>query len=1118
MSKRQTSILREIQLRKRDTPSLGCASSLSTGTGLTEESAQDHDISIGQSRDSASYDSKSLEAPSATTTTLLELMNDDNNACKCDMADLMGLDDASLASDHGLVDVKEDEYWFDEESDPSDDSDSSESECETSTKISGDEEDVVQTESEDSEDSLINGIVTIDLQPKISTQDRLYSDDAASGTVSVMSTLKVDTQRVDTIETLSDSASESISIDEKQPEESDVESKSTQSSKDTNEVIEVAKASMSVSISSADSSSELAESVSLNEKLVVELNSSASGISQGSATDKKTTKIFSRKSNANSSDHRPLRKQSSGYISPRQQLAHKCLQDALRVIKREDAANASMNSTSMGRADLHSLTNTGCVMMLKKKERDEMDKGGDRERECELELEENIIEREDDEQRDDRSTTQEDRNEERDDSILNSGSTAVAPSLSSYIGTVTGSSINDNSPIDFNEQPIDPPSSDSQEDSQYLPESDSTTGLSYIGTAVMQGTPKKNLTALNSEDRITDVPQYSEKKMPKDKDIDLIQVETTPTDDETISLDAAGSQSLSIATPKAASQDSNELQHTPSQDSVDEENDTLSPLPPQNKVLDRPCYSPARSFATSIAPSSASTSVSDVFGMLRTSLPSSSESQEVIPATSSAEDSEEMLAADLLLLKQDISTLTSNKGYNISKKERSKSMSSMHVPEDVDCTLTLGNALIATNIFTPPRGKTKTLGGTPSTVGATQSKRDQSELNYGSIGATTFSPLRAQQPSRPESVVFGAVTSPTPSMFSGYTDVHEDKTFLSIAEDIETNTRKRANSMTTPVINEMKVLTIAEEMVSEDGSDVGSEDSALDVLAPMDNKKPSGLQDYLDNKGGSLSATSDPSELHERVKWLEKVLGVNRGGANRAFEDTIIELKQKLSIVEQRLEEEMELKSTANNLVQSLQAKLGGLNEEKVLVDRCLRNQCSSLKSQLAFEKIKAETAESDVKAALASVMDLGLAIEKKEETIAELTKINQQSSKRQAQLESDLVSCAQSNDNLRSRLASMAQDKSTKDNTLSSALGQLKTLSEKMYHIQKELDDEKKGRRDEVEALQFSLDDVSRQMLNMSKKMHSAETENESLRREVKRLKAEKEQTQKMRRSARGF
>jgi hypothetical protein len=781
-------------------------------------------------------------------------------------------------------------------------------------------------------------------------------------------------------------------------------------------------------------------------------------------------------------------------------------------------------------------------MMLKKKEKDRKDREKkDREDNCTEINEEEIIERDDDEQRDDRSTICEGDNEERDDigldeHTIDSGSAVEAPSLVSYIGTIAGSSIDTNS-IGLNN--TDPLSKDSQDayshDSQYLKvESDSTTGLSYIGTAVMQDTPLKNLTALNNEDRIIEVPAFDvsceEKKKSKAESMDLIQVETTPTDDETLSLEVTGSQSFGSAglTPKTSNSDGNEggVQTTLSQDSVDEKDDTLSPLPPHGSTFGRLCYSPARSYAASLAVSSASTSVSDVFGMLRTSLnpalvdSTSSTDDDVVVQSSSSEENDNMFDADVKMIAQDVSLLTSNRP----KKKRSKSMTSMH---HVDrCGLTLGNALMATNIFTPPRStKTNTLSSpAPSSLGAAYSKRSDNELNYGSIGAT-FSPLRTQQPSRPQSVVFGAVTSPTPSMFSGYTDVREERTVLSIVEDIETNrTVTKTIAITTPIKKE--VLAIAEE-IEDESSETGSEDSALSQLAKRVKnlegcgiKKNSGLREYLanNNGGSSLSADSNAAELFERVQWLEKVLGVGRGGANRAFENEIYDLKGKLDIVEQRLQEEMELKAMANKTIKSLQAKLGGLNEERELVDKCLRNEVSSLKSQLAFEKIKSETAESDVKAALGSVLDLGLACEKKDAEIAELTRANQQSLKRQAQLQSDLVACAQGNDALRARVLALASDGSTKEHTLISALAQLKSLSENMYSTQKQLEEEKKRRHGEVEALQFSLDDVSRQMLNMGKKMHTLESDNESLRMELKRLRAEKEQTQRMRRSARGF
>jgi hypothetical protein len=1132
------SILREIQMKKLITQtSLDSCSSSSLST-IRNTASYSTDIS---SQDS--YQSN-LETKSTTTATLMKLMHDDNNACVC-AADLLGMEDAySLASDHGLMDVKEESYWFDEDEDDDYNGHSSEGEesedasekSETSTKICEQECDiVVEAVSSDSQDSLINGLITIDLQPKVRVwrdegfvDKTLECDVASSASDSTASTTeKETTQHADMIETMSESVSESS--DEEKHAVDNLERKDSNSSEETNQVPARAPESLSVFVPHNDHDNGSVKQIG---DVPQEFSASPSSKSKASNQDEENqtiSKHTSHKTKVRGSTQKPPRKQSSGYISPRQQLAHKCLQDALKVIQREDAANASMN-TSMSREELHSLTNVGCVMMLKKKERE---RGREKQdgRECELELEKVVPNA--DEQRDDRSTTAFDDDEAREDielDVVHSGGTVGAPSLVSYIGTIAGSSIIKSYSIESNnESPLDPPSADSLDDSdsQLLQvESDSTAGLSYIGTAVMQDT---SLTALNSEDKVADVPQYNasceKKKLLQEDDMDLMQVETTPTDDETISLDVAASQSFgSVArTPKMSCEDNVHLHNLPSVDSIDEKDDTLSPLPPLHK-LGRAWYSPARSYATSLAASSASTSVSDVFGMLRTSLnPNSHENEEMIASSSSAEENEEMLTADLSLLKQDMTTLTSRGG--LSKKKRSKSMTSMHMnmPGGGDVGgLTLGNALMATNIFTPPRSKTKSLSNsTPSSAGALYSKRSEQEFNYGSIGATTFSPLRTQQPpSRPQSVVFGAVTSPTPSMFSGYTEIHEQRTFLSIAKDIETNLKSQP-TITTPVKkDEMKVLALAEEMVSDEISDTGSDDSSLMnaqvaealLRESIAKKKSSGLQNYLDGN------ESDATELYDRVKWLEKVLGVGCGGANRAFENEISNLKEKLRIVEQRLEEEMELKSAADKTVQTLQAKLGGLSEEQALVDKCLRNEVSSLKSQLRFEKIKTETAESDVKAALSSVLDLGLACEEKDEEIAELTKAKQRLLKRQEQLESDLVSCAQSNDELRARVLALANIGSTKEYTLISALAELKTLSENMYHVQKQLDEEKKGRRDEVEALQFSCDDMSKQVLNMSKNMHTLESENDTLRMEVKRLRAEREQTQRMRRSARGF
>jgi len=282
----------------------------------------------------------------------------------------------------------------------------------------------------------------------------------------------------------------------------------------------------------------------------------------------------------------------------------------------------------------------------------------------------------------------------------------------------------------------------------------------------------------------------------------------------------------------------------------------------------------------------------------------------------------------------------------------------------------------------------------------------------------------------------------------------------------------------------------------------------------------SDITDHIGNNedNSTVSTDSNSIDLYKQVSWLEKILGVERGGRNREYKNEVRSLSQKDSAIEQKLQEEMELKAVANRTTQSRKDKFVGTNEDQEHVGKCLRNEVSSLKAQLIFEKIKSETAESDVKAALSSVLNLGIVCKKKDEEIAELTRANKMLSKRQGQLENDLMSRLQENDVLRSRILTLTNDCSTKERTLMLALAQLKSLSENVYHAHKQLEDEKKGKHNEVEALQFSLDDMSRQTLNISRKLHEVESENDSLRLKVRRLKMEKEQSQQMRRAARGF
>eukprot|EP01082_Thalassiosira_pseudonana_P014893 g13440.t1 g13440 contig8:682401-682808(+) len=133
---------------------------------------------------------------------------------------------------------------------------------------------------------------------------------------------------------------------------------------------------------------------------------------------------------------------------------------------------------------------------------------------------------------------------------------------------------------------------------------------------------------------------------------------------------------------------------------------------------------------------------------------------------------------------------------------------------------------------------------------------------------------------------------------------------------------------------------------------------------------------------------------------------------------------------------------------------------------------------------------------------------------LEELRRLNLRYAERQVSLEKELRSRVKDNFDLRKILLESANDGSSRDQSLSTALTELKSLSESFYLAKRELS----RRQDEIASLQYSLDDTSSQMIKISNKAHRLETGNAELQLELKRMRAEKETATKMRRSARGY
>ena len=230
-------------------------------------------------------------------------------------------------------------------------------------------------------------------------------------------------------------------------------------------------------------------------------------------------------------------------------------------------------------------------------------------------------------------------------------------------------------------------------------------------------------------------------------------------------------------------------------------------------------------------------------------------------------------------------------------------------------------------------------------------------------------------------------------------------------------------------------------------------------------------------------SNEEVSKLRQRVLLLEKVLGYERSNdGDRPYEKRISSLQERLCVTEKRLEEE-----TARAL--GLQTELEATRDNHQKAE-ALRDQVRGLTEELESNKEIAEGRES------------------------ELRECHQAKHRMQVELDA----CARDNKELRLKLLSFAGNEELRQVTLSSALRELKSLSEDHFQAKHLLDEERRSRQDEVASLQWSLDDISTQMLKMSETMHELQAENSQLKHEMRRMRMERERSLTMLRSARGY
>ena len=332
-----------------------------------------------------------------------------------------------------------------------------------------------------------------------------------------------------------------------------------------------------------------------------------------------------------------------------------------------------------------------------------------------------------------------------------------------------------------------------------------------------------------------------------------------------------------------------------------------------------------------------------------------------------------------------------------------------------------------------------------------------------------------------------------------------------------------------------------------DSIDGVSTDSAPDALGSNEshNVQLSNLSDRVRMPGKSQALKKDSmlESVSDRVKFLEKTVRLDRG-KEKEYKDEIRALKEERSMFEIRLEEEIALNKELIHKVFELKRdtetahEVNKKAEEKIrLKVECLASELESEKSERAMiiqehslvmqrlqpqmslhmSKIEDETREAKKQVFALQVSQIEVSNEVENETTEELRRINKELLKKQKAIERELASCAKDNSNLRGCLLSHASDASAKEQTLSSALSQLKSLSENYYQVTQSLEYEKNARTDEVTSLQWSLDDVSRQMVLLSKAVNELQSENHLMRSDLKRQILERQRSLLFHRGARG-
>jgi len=269
--------------------------------------------------------------------------------------------------------------------------------------------------------------------------------------------------------------------------------------------------------------------------------------------------------------------------------------------------------------------------------------------------------------------------------------------------------------------------------------------------------------------------------------------------------------------------------------------------------------------------------------------------------------------------------------------------------------------------------------------------------------------------------------------------------------------------------------------------------------------------DYLNAVGaggskGKPSSPCDQTKLVERVEKLEQLITSQYSRGLENHQEEINQLRRELHRSKHQLENERQLVEEAHQRASMLMSNLKASQEVYSKVERQLREKIQSLEVEVdCLRDIPQQFASDQGERTNEVQSNVSSPLVDKDAELEELRRTNSELLERQRIADINNRECTKDNENLRSQLLALSNERSEKEHYLSSALHNLRIVSESFSCINQKLEQEVNVRKDEATCLQRSLELMSCELIESTNEVKDLRSENARLHNELNRMRAGK-------------